>query len=208
MLGGSRGALRVGLTGGIASGKSTVAGFFLELGATVIDTDELARVAVAPGAPALAEIVEAFGGRFLRPDGSLDRRTLRTFVFADASARATLEKILHPRIEQAAATACAAARTPYLVLVVPLLLESGMTDMVDRVLVVDCPEATQQARLIARDRETPEQAARILATQLSRAARLAQADDVVNSEPPLHEVRADVIHLHEKYLALAAATLP
>lgn len=204
----SKRALRVGLTGGIASGKSTAAGFFLELGATVIDTDELARAAVEPGTAALAEIAKAFKGRFLRPDRSLDRRALRTFVFTDSGARATLEKILHPRIAEAATAACAAVRTPYLILVVPLLLESGMTNMVDRVLVVDCPEETQRSRLIARDHETTEQAGRILATQLSRAARLARADDVLNGDAPLHQVRADVARLHEKYLSMSAATLP
>jgi dephospho-CoA kinase len=201
-------ALRIGLTGGIASGKSTIARFFLELGATVVDTDELARAAVEPGQPALAEIKKAFGGRFMGRDGSLDRRALRAFVFSDKAARLKLESILHPRIEQAARAACAAARTPYVILVVPLLIESGMTRMVDRVLVVDCLESTQRARLIARDHETAEQADRILSAQLSREARLARADDVLNGDAPLTQVRAEVARLHEKYLSLAAATLP
>jgi dephospho-CoA kinase len=201
-------ALRVGLTGGIASGKSTVAGFFQRLGATVVDTDELARAVVEPGMPALAEISRAFGREFLQPDGALNRRALRALIFADPAARTKLERILHPRIEAAALAACAAARTPYVILVVPLLIESGMARVCDRILVVDCPEATQRGRLIARDGETPEQADRILSAQISRAARLARADDVLNGEAPLPEVQAEVARLHGTYLRLAHAPLP
>lgn len=195
---------RVGLTGGIASGKSTVARLFAELGVPVIDTDEIARDVVRPGGPALPAVVAAFGAAVLAPDGTLDRRRMRERVFADEAARRRLEAILHPHIEAATLAASERAGGPYQLLVVPLLLESGFDRLVDRVLVVDCPEELQRQRLLARDGGSPGEADRILAAQLDRATRLARADDVVDNAGGLAAVRARVAELHAAYLGLAA----
>jgi dephospho-CoA kinase len=194
---------RVGLTGGIASGKSTAAAEFAALGVPVIDTDEIARSVTRPGSPALAEIVAAFGAPFLAPDGTLDRRRLRAHVFADADARRRLEDILHPRIGAATLAAAAAAGGPYQVIVVPLLVESGFDRHVDRVLVVDASEAAQRRRLLQRDGEDPDQVERILAAQAGRTARLARADDVISNDAGLEHLRAQVRALHARYLAQA-----
>jgi dephospho-CoA kinase len=199
---------RVGLTGGIASGKSTVARLFAELGVPVIDTDEIARQVATPGTPALAEIVAAFGPQFLDPSGALDRRRLRLHVFGDAARRRHLESILHPRIEAAALEASARAGGAYQVLVVPLLIESGFDRHTDRVLVVDCPEETQRARLLTRDRETPEQVERMLAAQLDRRTRLTRADDVIVNDGSLDDIRREVRRLHSLYQRLAAESRP
>jgi len=196
--------LRVGLTGGIASGKSTVAGFFARQGAKVIDTDAIAREVVMPGAPALGRLVAEFGAQFLDERGELNRRLLRAHVFADAGARARLEAILHPAIEQETLRACESAGGPYQLIVVPLLLESGFDRHVDRVLVVDCPQAVQRQRLLARDAEDPEQAERILAAQLGREARLQRAHDVIDGGASLEDVARQVERLHQQYLAMAS----
>jgi dephospho-CoA kinase len=196
-------ALRIGLTGGIASGKSTVARMFGELGVPVIDTDEIARKLVQPGQPALAEIVAAFGPSFLDAAGALDRRRLRDHVFADAAERRRLEAILHPRIEAATMTACAEARGPYQIVVVPLLFETGFERHVDRVLVVDCAEEIQRERLRQRDAAAPEEVDRMLAAQLPRQERLRCADDVITNDGSLEQASADVRRLHGRYLDLA-----
>jgi dephospho-CoA kinase len=197
--------LRVGLTGGIASGKSTVARLFAALGVPVIDTDAIARDVVAPGSPALARIVAAFGPQFLAPDGTLDRRRLRAHVFADEAARRRLEEILHPEIRAATRAASQSASGPYQIIVVPLLVESGFDREVDRVLVVDCESDTQRRRLIERDGEDPAQVERMLAAQADRAARLARADDVITNDGSREELREAVETLHRRYLQLAAA---
>jgi dephospho-CoA kinase len=196
-------ALRIGLTGGIASGKSTVARMFGELGVPVIDTDEIARKLVQPGQPALAEIVAAFGASFLDAAGALDRRRLRDHVFADVAERRRLEAILHPRIEAATMTACAEARGPYQIVVVPLLFETGFERHVDRVLVVDCAEEIQRERLRQRDAAAPEEVDRMLAAQLPRQERLRCADDVITNDGSLEQASADVRRLHGRYLDLA-----
>jgi dephospho-CoA kinase len=196
-------AFRVGLTGGIASGKSTVADLFAELGVPVIDTDVIARDVVRPGGPALPALVAAFGPGVLAADGSLDRRRLRARVFADDAERRRLEAILHPHIEAATLAASGQAGGPYQLVVVPLLFESGFDRHVDRVLVVDCPEELQRSRLLARDGESPEQVERILASQLDRASRLARADDVIDNAGTLDATRARVAELHGAYLARA-----
>jgi dephospho-CoA kinase len=195
---------RVALTGGVASGKSTVAHLFAELGVPVIDTDAIAREVVAPGQPALAEIVAAFGPDFLDESGALDRRRLRAHVFELAERRRQLEAILHPRIEAMTLAACSTARGPYQLLVVPLLVETGFQRYVDRTLLVDCPEDLQRARLLARDNESPEQIERMLAAQTSRERRLEHADDVIVNDGPLARLRAEVERLHGLYLRLAA----
>ena len=195
--------LRIGLTGGIASGKSTVAEVFTALGVPVIDTDVIAREVVEPGQPALAAVAGAFGPELLGAGGRLDRRQLRARVFADPESRARLESILHPRIRKATLAAMNAAGGPYQLIVVPLLIESGFDALVDRVLVVDCPEAVQRQRLAERDGETAERIDRILAAQLPRDQRLAHADDVLANDGDLDTLRTAVTTLHHRYLELA-----
>jgi dephospho-CoA kinase len=191
------------LTGGIASGKSTVADLFAELGATIIDTDRIAREVVMPGDPALDEVRKAFGDAVFNADGALDRAALRALIFADDDARRELEEILHPRIQQATLRQTRLAGGDYQIIVVPLLAESPLKSYVDRILVVDCDEDTQIRRLLARDAETEEQARRILAAQSSREERLAIADDVINNAGDLADTSDQVAALHEIYLSLA-----
>jgi dephospho-CoA kinase len=196
--------LRVGLTGGIASGKSTVADMFAELGVPVIDTDIIAREVVRPGQPALQEIREAFGDGVFATDGTLDRSAMRAIVFGDEEARRRLEAILHPKIGKATVAQADAAGGAYQIIVVPLLVESSLRAFVDRVLVVDCDEETQVARLLARDAESEAQARRILAAQSSRSERLAIADDVVSNDGNLDDTREQVRALHRRYVIVAA----
>ncbi len=196
--------LRIGLTGGIASGKTTVADMFAELGVPVIDTDVIAREVVQPGQPALEEIRLEFGAEIIDADGMLDRAAMRKIVFADDDARRRLEAILHPRIREATVRRAEGAGGDYQLIVVPLLLESPTRAFVDRVLVVDCSEEVQVARLLMRDAETQEQAQRILAAQAGRADRLAIADDVISNDGDLQETRAQVRSLHHDYRRQAA----
>ncbi len=200
--------LRIGLTGGIASGKSTVAELFAELGAAVIDTDLIAREVVEPGGPALEEIRERFGQQVIDAAGNLDRRALRRRIFEDADARYDLEAILHPRIGAETRRQAEAAGGPYQLIVVPLLVGSPLVDLVDRVLVVDCDEQVQMERLLARDAETVEQARRILAAQSSREERLAIADDVIVNGGELAATRAAVSRLDQEYRRLATRSDP
>lgn len=193
----------VGLTGGIASGKTTVAELFADLGVPVIDTDVIARTVVEPGSAALAEIREAFGPEMLLEDGSLDRGAMRSRVFSDAAARRQLEAITHPRIRAVTLERAAAAGGDYQLIVVPLLVESTLRDSMDRILVVDCDEQVQMARLMARDAETEDQARRMIAAQSSRSERLAIADDVVQNDGDLDDTREQVEALHARYLQLA-----
>jgi len=197
--------LRIGLTGGIASGKSTVASFFADLGVPVIDTDVIAREVVAKGAPALDEIRTEFGDEVFDVDGMLDRKRMRNLVFSDDSKRRQLEGVLHPRIREAALNQAEAVTDPYMIIVVPLLVESPMKEFMDRVLVVDCSEEVQLSRLLARDTENDEQARRIIAAQASRNERLAIADDVVLNDAGLDQTRTRIEALHKKYLELSAS---
>ena len=194
---------RVGLTGGIASGKSAVADMFAGLGVPVIDTDLIAREVVSPGSPALQEIAAAFGTDVLLPDGSLDRAQLRKIVFSEPARRKQLEAITHPRIGVAMEAQCRQAGGPYQLVVVPLLIESGLDQRVDRVLVVDCPEELQLKRLMMRDGESAAHAKQVLAAQLSRAERLARADDIVDNSGSLTETRRRVTALDAIYRELA-----
>lgn len=194
---------RVGLTGGIASGKSTVTRLFEALGVPVIDTDVLAREVVAPGEPLLGQIAARFGAGVLAVDGSLDRTALRAIVFSDAAARADLEQLTHPAIRARLEALSTVLGGPYQLLVIPLLVETGGRTPVDRVLVVDCSEALQIRRLQARDGTTLEQARQILAAQATREARLAMANDVIVNEGDLGAVRDRVADLHATYLKLA-----
>ena len=195
--------MRIGLTGGIASGKSTVASMFAELGAAIIDTDVIAREVVMPGRPALDEIRDAFGAAVMGDDGTLDRSAMRQIVFSDESARRRLEAILHPRIQAETYRQSDQAGGDYQLIVVPLLVESSLKSFVDRILVVDCDEERQIRRLLARDAESALQAQRILASQSSRDERLAIADDVIVNDGDLESTRAQVAALHEIYLSLA-----
>ena len=196
--------LRIGLTGGIASGKSTVAEMFAELGVPVIDTDVIAREIVAQGEPALDEIAERFGEQMIDAAGSLDRGAMRKLIFADDAAREDLEAILHPRIGTETRRQAEAAGSDYQLIVVPLLVGSPLREFVDRVLVVDCDEETQIRRLLERDAETVEQARRIVAAQASRDERLKIASDVIVNTGTLEQTRIAVTRLHQVYLRLAA----
>ena len=197
------GPLRVGLTGGIASGKSMVADMFAARGVPVIDTDVIARDVVQPGEPALREIERQFGSDVLTSDGQLDRRRLREIVFADESKRELLEAILHPRIRDAAVAQSSEAGGDYQVIVVPLLAESPMRQWMDRILVVDCSEESQLQRLLERDAESEEQAQRMIGAQASRQDRLAIADDVIGNDGTKAEAEQQVEDLHRVYLQLA-----
>jgi dephospho-CoA kinase len=194
---------RVALTGGIASGKSTVADMFAALGVPIIDTDVIARELVQPGQPALDEIRNRFGNEVIDDAGNLDRRALRSMVFADENARLDLEAILHPRIGAETRRQADAAEGPYQIIVVPLLVGSPLTQFVDRILVVDCDEELQIERLLARDTESVEQARRILSAQASREARLAIADDVISNNRGLDETRRQVRELDKTFRHLA-----
>ena len=197
--------LRIGLTGGIASGKSAVADMFGALGAVIIDTDIIAREAVRRGAPALAEIIAAFGPQVIDKEGNLDRAVMRREVFSDDRKRERLEQILHPRIRDRTLALASESGGPYQIIVVPLLVESGFDRFVDRILVVDCPEDLQRQRLMSRDTESAEQVERILNAQADRTMRLAVADDVIDNGGTLENTRTQVAALHEKYLELSAA---
>jgi len=194
---------RVGLTGGIASGKSTVANLFGSFGVPILDSDQVARDVVEPGQPPLERLVERFGAGILTPDGHLDRPALRNIVFSDPLARADLEALTHPAIGAAMEARSAAAGGPYQILVIPLLVEKNLGSQVDRVLVVDCAEALQRQRLAARDGSSPAEAQSILSAQASRAARLKAADDVVLNETDTDALCAQVAQLHARYLELA-----
>jgi len=200
--------LRIGLTGGIASGKSTVAGRFRELGIPVIDADQSSRAVVAPGQPGLKAVVAKFGEGVLTADGELDRRALRQLIFADPQKRRGLEEILHPLIRADMDQRAMQAMGPYVILEIPLLVEAGGRDRVDRVLVVDADEATQLQRLMERDGESLEGARAILAAQANRAIRLKAADDVLENSGSVSELRQAVDRLHQRYLQLAAAMPP
>lgn len=202
-LAGGIGVLVVGLTGGIGSGKTAVSNRFAQFGIPVIDTDLIARELVEPGQPALAEIAAEFGADCLNDQGCLDRARLRERVFADDAGRRKLEAILHPRIRAVARNRIAALSTPYCLLVIPLLAETGMTDLVDRVLVVDAPETEQIRRVMARDQINEAQARRILAAQARRDQRLALADDVLENSGELTKLELPIAELHQHYLRLA-----
>lgn len=196
----------VGLTGGIGSGKSAVSSRLGELGAAIIDTDAISHELTAAGGAAIGALRDRFGPDSIAADGSLDRARMRDRVFRDPAARKNLEAILHPLIGERTRTAVAAARAPYVVVVVPLLLETGaFLDLVRRVLVVDCSEDEQVRRATARSGIAPDEVRRIMAAQLPRAERLAHADDVIDNSGNLDALGPAVARLHERYLALARA---
>lgn len=199
-------SLRIGLTGGIASGKSTVSKLFSDLGIAVIDADESARAVVKPGSPGLAAILNRFGPTVLDGGGCLNRRALRSLIFDDPTARRDLEAILHPLIRDAMEKDAARAGGAYQIFAIPLLIEGGPSDRVDRILLVDVDEESQIRRVMARDQIEETQARAILAAQASRAARLAAADDVISNAGSVADLRHSVEKLHAQYLQLALAT--
>jgi dephospho-CoA kinase len=194
----------VGLTGGIGSGKSVASGMFGELGAAVVDTDEISRALTAPGGAAIPPIRDEFGPQFIAADGGLDRARMRDLVFGDAGSKLKLEAILHPQIRKRARAAVGAARQPYVIVVVPLLFESGAySDLVQRTVVVDCDEARQVERAAARSGLSDADVRRIIAAQMPRAERLKRADDVLDNDGSLPALRRQVARLHAQYLDLA-----
>ena len=198
--------LHIGLTGGIASGKSTVSGLFAALGVPVIDTDQIARELVAPGTPLLARLIERFGAQLRTPAGELDRRALRERIFAEATDRAALEALMHPAIMGELRARARRAGGTYQIWVIPLLVEHDLGASVDRVLLVDCAEDLQLRRVQIRDGVTLAQARAVLAAQASREARRAAADDVIVNEGDLERVREQVETLHTRYSTLARET--
>lgn len=196
--------LAIGLTGGIGCGKSTVADLFAARGATLVDTDLIAHAMTAPHGAAMAALAAEFGPAFVTAEGALDRAAMRTLVFGDARAKQRLEAILHPLIRAEAERQAAAATGLYVIFVVPLLIESGAwRDRVARILAIDCSEATQVARVMARNGLPEAQVRAIMATQVNRAARLAAADDVIDNDGRIDNLVPQVDALHARYLALA-----
>jgi len=194
----------VGLTGGIGCGKTTVADLFGALGASLVDTDLIAHALTAPGGAAMPALVAAFGPGVAAADGAMDRARMRELVFADPQAKQRLEAILHPRIRDAALAAAAAASGPYVMFVVPLLVESGnWRQRVTRILAIDCPEQVQIARVMARNGLAEAQVRAIMATQATRDQRLAAADDVITNDGGIDTLRPQVARLHAEYLVFS-----
>lgn len=196
-------AYTVALTGGVGSGKSTVADAFAHLGVTVIDADIIARQVVEPGTPALSAIIDRFGSAICLPDGTLNRRALREKIFAHAEDKAWLNALLHPLIGQQTRQEIAQATSDYVLWVVPLLVENQLHKNADRILVVDVTPDTQLRRTMLRDNVPRELAEKMLAAQASREARLAIADDVIDNNGAPEAIVSDVARLHQRYLALA-----
>ncbi|MBI1396460.1 MAG: dephospho-CoA kinase [Betaproteobacteria bacterium] len=198
----------VGLTGGIGSGKSAAADLFARLGAEVVDTDAIAHELTSAGGLAMARIRDRFGDDVIAPDGSLDRGRMRALAFSDPRARKALEEILHPLIRSIADERVQGSRAPYVVLVVPLLVESGAyREAADRIAVVDCDPCTQVERTMARSGLTRDTVERIIAAQATRQARLEIADDVIDNDGPLDALEPQVTALHACYLERARSIL-
>jgi dephospho-CoA kinase len=192
----------LGLTGGIGSGKSAAAQCFVDLGVHLVDADNAARWVVEPGRPALAQIVEHFGADVLQADGTLNRAALRELIFKDPQQRVWLEGLLHPLIREEIRQYLARAESPYAILVSPLLLETSQHQMVQRVLVIDVPEAVQIERTVLRDKTNEAQVRAILKAQASREERLSRADDVIVNDRDPAWLKSEVERLHHFYLTL------
>lgn len=200
--------LVVGLTGGIGSGKSVVAARFAALGTPVIDADMIAREVVVPGQPALGEIIDAFGSEFMDSDGALNRAALRAHVFSQPAARKQLESILHPRIRAEMLHRIEALSSPYCVLVIPLLIETGQSDLVDRILLVDVDPSIQRKRIARRDGLTETEITAVLEAQTDRETRLEAADDVIYNSGDPGDLDQKVSDLHAQYVLLASTSKP
>jgi len=198
--------LRIGLTGGIGAGKSAACQLFNELGIPVIDADQVSREVVAPGEPALATIAAQFGATLLSADGTLDRKRLREMIFTKPALRQQLETILHPLIKLRITARLEALQAPYVILAIPLLLEANWQDLVDRVLVIDCPVEQQVNRTMKRDHLSRHLAEAIIAAQMDRNERLRKANDIVSNDDDLEHLRRQIINLHQHYLSLAASS--
>ena len=195
----------VGLTGGIGSGKSTVADIFVKQGVELVDTDQIAHELTSASGAAMASLRQTFGNAIVSPDGALDRAAMRQLVFSHPPAKAQLEGILHPMIRQISAERCQAAVSPYVILAVPLLVESGTyRERCQRIATVDCPESLQIKRVMQRNGLSEEEVRRIMQTQASRAERLAIADDVIRNDGDLASLTQQIEKLHQRYLELAA----
>ena len=200
--------LRVGITGGIGSGKTAVTDWLAQKGITIVDADVVARLVVAPGMPALAEIANTFGAEYLLPDGQLDRGALRQLVFADEHKRKVLEGITHPKIREALATQLENASSSYVVLSSPLLLEGSQSEMVEITVVVDVPESLQIERTMARDQNDQALVEKIMAAQLNRETRLSRADIVIDNSECLQTLHHRTDALHQTLLARAQTLIP
>lgn len=192
--------LVIGITGGIGSGKSTVAQMFAALGVPVLDADQLTRDLVKPGGPALVAVIALFGRDCLQPDGALDRAWVRRKIFSDSVSKQQLEAILHPAVREHMQTWIRTVQAPYCILVIPLLLETGQIDLVDRVVVVDIPEKEQLKRVAARDRLSHNAIHGIMASQADRNARLAAADDIIDNDTNPDTLKRRVAELHRKFM--------
>jgi len=192
----------VGLTGGIGSGKTTVANGFSSLGVPVIDADQLARELVEPGQKALVEIISTFGAKTVTTDGRLDRDYMRQRIFSDPTQKSRLEAILHPKIRQRIRALLSDIRTPYCIVVIPLLLETRQTDLVDRILVIDSPEKEQLIRVAARDGLSDNDTLAIMASQADRNTRLAAADDIIVNDRDITELTGRIQELHKHYMGI------
>jgi dephospho-CoA kinase len=195
--------LVVGLTGGIGSGKTTVAEGFSALGVPVIDADQLAHALVEPGQPALDEIIAVFGNACIAPDGQLKRDHIRQRIYSDNSLKSRLEAILHPKIRQRIKTLLAKIKTPYCIVAIPLLLETQQTDLVDRILVIDAPEKEQLERVAARDGLSDNTIMAIMQSQTDRNTRLAAADDIIMNDSDLESLTDRILELHTHYMEIA-----
>jgi len=193
----------IGLTGGIGSGKSTVAGYFADLGINIVDADQLAHALVEPGKPAFDSIVATFGNACLSPGGTLDRAWLRRRIHTNPEDKHKLEDILHPAIRARMTDLLNKSESPYTIAVIPLLLETGQTGLVDRILVVDVSEAQQRTRVASRDSLPDDEITNIMKSQTDRSTRLSSADDVISNEQDLDSLHAQVETLHRHYLELA-----
>ncbi|MBU2425850.1 MAG: dephospho-CoA kinase [Gammaproteobacteria bacterium] len=197
----------VGLTGGIGSGKTTVANLFAKLGISLVDADIVARQVVAPGQPALAAIAQQFGPEILLADGKLNRALLRQHIFSDATAKEWLDQLLHPLIRQQMLQQLQDATSSYVLLVAPLLIENGLTRYIDQLLVVDIEPKTQLLRTTVRDGVSEQQVTAIMAAQCDRSQRLQLADQIINNDQDTAVLPEKVLALHQIYLALAAEKL-
>ena len=202
-------SFKIGLTGGIASGKTTVANLFSDLGIEIIDADEIAHSITSKQGSAYNKIIKHFGEGILGDDKKLDRKKLRTMIFNNSELKRDLEQIIHPEVYAIINQKINASQEPYQIIVIPLLIETGYQNFVDRVLVIDCSMETQLARLINRDNETMKNARKIIANQIERNERLKFADDIIENEKktPINVLKNKVLQLHETYLELSEKSL-
>jgi dephospho-CoA kinase len=199
--------LKIGLTGGIGSGKSTICAMFQALGITIIDADNIARELVAPGLPALTRIIDQFGKEFLKADGGLDRDKLRSLIFSDKEKKQQLENILHPLVYRQIGIEIERATSPYCIVAIPLLLETQKSRLVDRILVVDCDIEAQLQRVESRDKLNRAQILSIIDNQMPRQQRLQQADDIIDNSTNTTQLAEQIKRLHNSYLLLATARI-